>query len=313
MEDLSDVEEALRGRMRATLEAATAVLQLVEEAAARGGGGGAADGGSGGAGDGALPSPGGGKGGVRAATNSKDAQLAALNNLLKAENNRLRDQALLDATKIKQLASSLAGARCCALWGVAWAGWAACRRGRGRVSVWRCAWHMAAVAVCSCAALPSAGPDSPRFCCPQRALPTDREDELLVAQRKVNQLKTAAAGGAAVMVAGAPAAAAGAAGAGSPTPAAGAGAVVVAADGAGAERLHQLLQKRTAELEEREDALIKADRCAWGRGQGSQGRQRVWQVVLLPRWGVYKHWCAAAGLCVWITERGGTVTCPVPV
>ncbi len=37
-------------------------------------------------------------------------QLAALNNLLKAENNRLRDQALLDATKIKSLQSSLAGA-----------------------------------------------------------------------------------------------------------------------------------------------------------------------------------------------------------
>lgn len=36
-------------------------------------------------------------------------QLAALNNLLKAENNRLRDQALLDATKIKNLQSSLAG------------------------------------------------------------------------------------------------------------------------------------------------------------------------------------------------------------
>lgn len=36
-------------------------------------------------------------------------QLAALNNLLKAENNRLRDQALLDATKIKSLQSSLAG------------------------------------------------------------------------------------------------------------------------------------------------------------------------------------------------------------
>lgn len=52
-----------------------------------------------------LPRPGGARGG-----NSKDAQLAALNNLLKAENNRLRDQAVLDATKIKQLQSGLAGA-----------------------------------------------------------------------------------------------------------------------------------------------------------------------------------------------------------
>jgi hypothetical protein len=48
-------------------------------------------------------------GGSAAAAASKDAQLAALNNLLKAENNRLRDQALQDATKIKQLQCSLAG------------------------------------------------------------------------------------------------------------------------------------------------------------------------------------------------------------
>jgi len=84
--------------MQATLTAATAVLQQVEEQAARGGG--AAD-----AGEAAVPSP---TTGTRA-SNSKDAQLAALNNLLKAENNRLRDQALLDATKIRQLQSSLAG------------------------------------------------------------------------------------------------------------------------------------------------------------------------------------------------------------
>ena len=265
-EDVGDVEEALRGRMRATLEAATAVLQLVEDAAAKGAAG-ASDAGASGGGDGGLPSPGGGKGGGgRAGTNSKDAQLAALNNLLKAENNRLRDQALLDATKIKQLASSLAGAMpalalpwslcfgMCA--GMPWS--AAARAGNGVPA--RPAHHdsrVSAVPVCLTLTLI-------HCCC------ADREDELLVAQRKITQLKAAAAGGAAGIPAGGAAAAAGGAGAGSPTPAAGAGAG--AADGAGAERLHQLLQKRTAELEEREDALIKADRCAAAlRGLGRKG------------------------------------------
>lgn len=99
------MEQALRRRMHATLEAATAVLQLVEDrAAARAAGGGEGDDPA----AAALPSP---TTGARA-SNTKDAQLAALNNLLRAENNRLRDQALLDATKIKQLQSSLAGKAC---------------------------------------------------------------------------------------------------------------------------------------------------------------------------------------------------------
>lgn len=146
MEDVGEVEEALRARMAATLEAATAVLQLVEEqTAAKAGGGGsgaaAADG------DGAAlasPTSGGasggrGGGGGRAGTNSKDAQLAALNNLLKAENNRLRDQALLDATKIKQLQCSLAGA--------SGGGWG---RAGGRVRAEGCLAHPA----CHCVAPP---------------------------------------------------------------------------------------------------------------------------------------------------------------
>ena len=69
-DDVSDVEEALRQRMSATLEAATAVLQLVEAQAAAGGGsaGGDADPYAG------LPSP--TTGGARGrASNSKDAQV----------------------------------------------------------------------------------------------------------------------------------------------------------------------------------------------------------------------------------------------
>ncbi|KAL4423868.1 hypothetical protein ABPG75_001169 [Micractinium tetrahymenae] len=183
-EDTSDIEQALRKRMHATLEAATAVLQLVEDKVAAAAACGGGDGGDPTAAP--LPSP---TTGSRA-SNSKDAQLAALNNLLKAENNRLRDQALLDATKIKQLQSSLA----------------------------------------------------------------DREDELLVAQRKINQLKS----GGAVAGAGSGGAGLGAgAGAGQHAGSPGAGGSGDAADSA---RLHQLLQKRTAELDDREEALIKAER-----------------------------------------------------
>jgi hypothetical protein len=99
-EDASEVEQRLRQRMAATLEAAGAVLQAVEEQAGKDGTSASAA-----ACDTAAPtSP-----TSRTASSSKDAQLAALNNLLKAENNRLRDQALQDATKIKQLQSSLAG------------------------------------------------------------------------------------------------------------------------------------------------------------------------------------------------------------
>ena len=47
---------------------------------------------------------------------SREAQLAALNNLLKAENNRLRDRALKDGHRLRQLANSLAGRRC--FWGL---------------------------------------------------------------------------------------------------------------------------------------------------------------------------------------------------
>ncbi|PSC73290.1 E3 ubiquitin-ligase BRE1-like 2 isoform A [Micractinium conductrix] len=183
-EDVSDVEAALRERMQATLSGAATALALVEEAAARGApAGGAAGGGDAEMEDAAATTPGGARGG-----NSKDAQLAALNNLLKAENNRLRDQALLDATKIKQLQSGLA----------------------------------------------------------------DREDELLVAQRKINQLRTGGAAGAGAAGA-ANGGAASAAPAGSPGAAAG-------GDAAEAARLHTALQRKAEEVEEREAALMKAER-----------------------------------------------------
>lgn len=86
-----------------------------------------------------------------------------------------------------------------------------------------------------------------------------------MAQRKINQLRAAGGGSmGAPGVAGAGAAggqSAGAAAAGSPVPGGGGGGDGVAlAIAAGAERLHGLLHKRTAELEEREDALIKAER-----------------------------------------------------
>lgn len=69
-DDASDVEEALRQRMRATLEAATAVLQLVEAQAASGGGAAGGDNDP----DAGLPSP--TTGGARGrASNSKDAQV----------------------------------------------------------------------------------------------------------------------------------------------------------------------------------------------------------------------------------------------
>ena len=86
----------------------------------------------------------------------------------------------------------------------------------------------------------------------------DREDELLVAQRKINQLKA----GGAVAGAGSSGAVGGAgAGAGQPTGSPGAGGSS-GGDASDSARLHQLLQKRTAELDEREEALIKAERCA---------------------------------------------------
>jgi hypothetical protein len=75
------------------MEAATRVLEAVEEARA-----------------GVTPGDGGavGAGTPTASSASKESQLAAMNNLLKAENSRLKDQALHDATKIKELASGLA-------------------------------------------------------------------------------------------------------------------------------------------------------------------------------------------------------------
>ncbi|KAL4539309.1 hypothetical protein Ndes2526B_g02444 [Nannochloris sp. 'desiccata'] len=96
VEDLSEIETALRKRMSATLEAAARVFEAVEEARCSSLG---------------TPREGGAGGGTPTAASasaSKESQLAAMNNLLKAENNRLKDQALHDATKIKGLASSLA-------------------------------------------------------------------------------------------------------------------------------------------------------------------------------------------------------------
>jgi hypothetical protein len=93
VDDLSEIETALRKRMSATLEAATRVYEAVEEARS---------------GSLGTPREGGAGGTPTAASVSKESQLAAMNNLLKAENNRLKDQALQGATKIKEMASSLA-------------------------------------------------------------------------------------------------------------------------------------------------------------------------------------------------------------
>jgi hypothetical protein len=201
-EDPSDVEHSLRSRMRGTLEGAAAVLALVEARGKQGDGSG-------------------GAAACAGAGNSKDAQLAALNNLLTAESNRLRDQALQDATKIKQLQSSLAG--------VGWGGSVGGRVGAGGGEK-------------------AAGYEN--FYGPPTTAAADREDELLVAQRKAVQLKASSSG-----ALGAAAAAAAVVAAASPAAPAG-------HDDAG--RLHALLQKRGAELEEREAALIRADR--WGGG-----------------------------------------------
>ena len=87
VEDLSQVENALRKRMSVTMEAATRVLEAVEEGRA--------------AKESGTPR--------EAGSAAKESQLAAMNNLLKAENNRLRDQALTDASKIKDIERILAG------------------------------------------------------------------------------------------------------------------------------------------------------------------------------------------------------------
>eukprot|EP00887_Chlorella_sp_A99_P005997 scaffold27.g5997.t1 len=169
-DDVGEVESALRKRMEATLHAATGVLELVERLKQQRpeGEGGASKGGANNGGSG-------------------EAQLVAMSNLLRAENNRLRDQALQDSHKIRQLQNSLAGEY--------------------------------------------------------------REDELLVAQRKIAQLKpspaapSSAAGGA--LLAATP----------GPTSAAS-----NSAAGEDAVLLRRMLEKRAAELEEREAALLRAER-----------------------------------------------------
>lgn len=79
--NVSEVEAALRSRMEGTMRAASQVLQALENGAVAGG---------------------------SAASSAKEPQLAALNNLLRAENARLRDQTVQDAVKVRELQSSLA-------------------------------------------------------------------------------------------------------------------------------------------------------------------------------------------------------------
>lgn len=171
--DVPDVENALRKRMSATMSAATTLLERINS-----------------------PST-----GIEGHSASKESQLAALTSLLRAENNRLRDQALQDSTKIRDLSNSLA----------------------------------------------------------------DREEELLVAQRKVAQLREAAAAAAAQE----------ASALGEPgPPASGQTEIVTGADATGSERaqkqqpiddaalnrLKEHLEQRTTEVEARDVALSKADR-----------------------------------------------------
>lgn len=86
-QDTSTIESILRKRMSATMASASTLLQDVE----------------------ALHS-GGGKAGSTTSEEpkSKEVKLAALSNLLRAENSRLKDQALQDAAKIKELSNALA-------------------------------------------------------------------------------------------------------------------------------------------------------------------------------------------------------------
>lgn len=91
-----------------------------------GGGGGNSGGGSGRrrrSGGGRGSGGGGGGDGI----SRSEAQLAALNNLLCAENNRLRDQALKDGHKLRQLANALAGGRA----RVGWRCWCGCASAGG--------------------------------------------------------------------------------------------------------------------------------------------------------------------------------------
>jgi hypothetical protein len=84
-QDASAVETRLRKRMAATMASASALLENVE--ALRSGSMGSS-----------IPDE----------PKSKEVQLAALSNVLRAENKRLRDQALQDASRIKELSNSLA-------------------------------------------------------------------------------------------------------------------------------------------------------------------------------------------------------------
>jgi hypothetical protein len=176
-EDLSETEAALRRRMVATLDAASRVLEMVE----------------------AQNSGSKGATGHEASPVKSGAQLAALNSLLRAENNRLRDQALQDAVKMRELETSLA----------------------------------------------------------------DREDELLVAHRKVLQLKESASGSvqAADLVGMVVASPSGVSLPGiAPSPAAAATTAGPAQDSEETERLQWRLEQRTAEVDARDAALSKAER-----------------------------------------------------
>jgi hypothetical protein len=180
VEDLSEVETALRKRMSSTLQAATRVLEAVEEVRS-----------------GALtPSGGGGTAGTATTSASKESQLAAMNNLLKAENNRLKDQAFQDATRLKELASNL----------------------------------------------------------------SDKEEELLVAQRKFLQAAGGSGNGRGASVAPSPLPPS------SSLPEGDAGARSIVDSGehsalvAELEKIKRLLQKREVEVEERDGALSKSER-----------------------------------------------------
>jgi len=87
--NVSDIEASLRTRMEETMRAATRVLEAVERGRSGGQNAATIDG------DECLNAP-------------KEPQLAALNNLLRTENNRLRDLNLQDAIKVKELQNNLA-------------------------------------------------------------------------------------------------------------------------------------------------------------------------------------------------------------
>ena len=95
LDDPSEIEKALRKRMKSTMEAATRVLEAMED----GGGGG----GGGGGGDAVSPE------GTTPRSAGTESRLMAMKNLLKADNATLRDREKINVQRIEDLEKRVAG------------------------------------------------------------------------------------------------------------------------------------------------------------------------------------------------------------